>query len=150
MRELFLSPSQAHARLRAVLAAEPDRPAAHEAADHDPVGVPLRIAIVSMLEPSSFMPNTNPAKMQNPPVIPSFVGFSTPKSPTRFHEDPVYQHVYVAYPGSLRWAGVEQEVALASKSAKRMLVQGMIHCKRSARKAISGLASRHWRADASS
>jgi mRNA interferase HigB len=25
------------------------------------------------------MPNTNPAKMQNPPAIPSFVGFSTPK-----------------------------------------------------------------------
>src|SRR5215207_5198429 len=31
----------AHARLRAVLAAEPDRPAAHQVADHDPVGVTL-------------------------------------------------------------------------------------------------------------
>src|SRR3981081_4962276 len=29
----------AHARLRAVLAAEPDRPPAHEVADHDPGGV---------------------------------------------------------------------------------------------------------------
>jgi hypothetical protein len=26
--------------------------------------------------------------MQNPLAIPSFVGFSTPKSPTRFYEDP--------------------------------------------------------------
>src|SRR5262245_7940726 len=31
----------AHARLRAVLATEPDRAAAHEIADHDPVGVPF-------------------------------------------------------------------------------------------------------------
>src|SRR5208282_5424566 len=31
----------AHARLRAVLAAEPDRPAARKVADHDPVAVTL-------------------------------------------------------------------------------------------------------------
>src|ERR1017187_4147241 len=37
----------AHARLRAMLAAEPDRPAAHKVADHDPVGVTLRIEISS-------------------------------------------------------------------------------------------------------
>src|SRR3954454_15950107 len=29
----------AHARLRAISPAEPDRPAAHKGADHDPVGV---------------------------------------------------------------------------------------------------------------
>jgi hypothetical protein len=35
------------------------------------------------------MPNTSSVKMQNLLAIPSFVGFSTPTSPTRFYEDPL-------------------------------------------------------------
>jgi hypothetical protein len=36
---LMASVELAHARLPAVLAAEPDRPPAHKIADHDPIGV---------------------------------------------------------------------------------------------------------------
>jgi hypothetical protein len=45
---------------------------------------------VSMLVPSIIHANSNLAKMQNPLAIPSFVEFSTLKSPTRFHEDPEF------------------------------------------------------------
>jgi hypothetical protein len=34
------------------------------------------------------MPNIAALKMQNPLAIPALLAFSTPKSPTRFHEDP--------------------------------------------------------------
>jgi hypothetical protein len=34
---------------------------------------------------------SNPAKMQMPLAIPSFVEFSTSKSPTRFYEDPDFK-----------------------------------------------------------
>jgi hypothetical protein len=39
------------------------------------------------------MPNSNPAKMQMPLAIPSFVEFSTSKSPIRFYEDPYFTHL---------------------------------------------------------
>jgi hypothetical protein len=34
------------------------------------------------------MPNIAALKMQNPLAIPALLAFSTPKSPTRFYEDP--------------------------------------------------------------
>jgi hypothetical protein len=37
------------------------------------------------------MPNSNLAKMQMPLAIPSFVEFSTSKSPIRFYEDPFFE-----------------------------------------------------------
>jgi len=43
---------------------------------------------VSMLEPSIIHAKYQPRQNEKPPAIPSFVGFSTPKSPTRFYEDP--------------------------------------------------------------
>ena len=38
------------------------------------------------------MPNIAALKMQNPSAIPAFLALSPQKSPTQFHEDPLYEN----------------------------------------------------------
>ena len=47
------------------------------------------------------MPNIASLKMQNPLAIPTFLAFSTQKTPTRFHEDrKIYPTGYQAQKGA--------------------------------------------------
>ena len=57
----------AHARLRAVLAAEPDRPAAHQVADHDAVGVTL--ADRNLVDPDHLWTGRPRARQLSPHVL---------------------------------------------------------------------------------
>jgi hypothetical protein len=56
------------------------------------------------------MPNLVTIKMQNPPAIPTFLALSTQKSPTRFHEDPLFQRTIFISKNEEK-LGVVQEAA---------------------------------------
>src|SRR6266516_5917556 len=74
---------------------------------------------VSMLEPSIIHAKYQPRQNEKPPAIPSFVGFSTPKSPTRFYEDPKF---YRTAPPNLesrsRYQTSTRRLVLVSRGAR--------------------------------